>query len=168
MATITFKGNPVNTAGTLPAIGSIAPAFKLTAVDLSDVGLEKFQGKKKIINIVPSLDTGICQKSAIQFNKSVGDLQDTVLINVSADLPFAQKRFCDLEKLSHVVSLSTMRSPNFGKDYGVAMVDGPLAGILSRAVVVLDAKDKVVYSEQVPEIAQEPNYDAALAAVKKA
>lgn len=168
MATITFKGSPVKTSGSLPGAGSAAPAFKLTGADLADVGLDKFAGRKKILNIVPSLDTGICQKSAVRFNQAVGELKDTVLINISADLPFAQKRFCDAEKLQNIVTLSTMRAPTFGKDYGVVMVDGPLAGLLSRAVLVLDANNKVVYGEQVPEIAQEPNYDAALAAVKKA
>ncbi|HEY8240106.1 MAG TPA: thiol peroxidase [Kiritimatiellia bacterium] len=167
MATITFKGNPIHTIGALPAVGSAAPAFKLTGGDLADVGLDAFAGKKKLINITPSLDTGICQKSAARFNKDVGSLPATVLVNVSADLPFAAKRFCDSEKLQHVVTLSTMRSPAFGKDYGVVMTDGPLAGLLSRAVLVLDASNKVIYSEQVPEIAQEPNYDAALAALQK-
>lgn len=168
MATITFKGNPVKTIGSLPAAGAAAPAFRLTAADLSDVGLDAFAGKTKILSIVPSLDTGICQKSAVAFNKAVGDLKDTVLLNISADLPFAQKRFCDAEHLAHVVTLSTMRSPAFGKDYGVVMTDGPLAGLLSRAVLVLDRSNKVVYGEQVPEIAQEPNYAAALEAARRA
>jgi thiol peroxidase len=168
MATITLKGNTINTIGKLPAIGSTAPAFKLTAGDLSDAGLDKFAGKKKVLNIVPSLDTGICAASTKKFNEEIGKLPDAVLIDVSADLPFAQKRFCDAEKLSHVTCLSTMRSPAFGKDYGVVMTDGPLAGLMSRAVLVLDAQNKVVYGEQVPEIVQEPNYDAALAALKKA
>ncbi len=167
MATITFKGNPVHTAGNLPAAGATAPAFRLTAGDLSDIGLDAFAGKRKIVNIVPSLDTGICAKSAMRFNSEVAQDADTVLLNISADLPFAQKRFCDHEKLQHIVNLSTMRSPAFGKDYGVAMVDGPLAGLLSRAVLVLDRDNKVLHAQQVPEIAQEPDYDAALAALKK-
>lgn len=166
MATITFKGNPVHTLGALPSTGKTAPAFRLTTADLGDVGLDRFAGKKKILNIVPSLDTGICAMSARRFNQEVSSLPDTVLLNISADLPFAQKRFCDSEKLTHIVTLSTMRSPAFGKDYGVVMTDGPLAGLLSRAVLVLDKNDRVAYSEQVPEIAQEPDYAAALAAVK--
>jgi thioredoxin-dependent peroxiredoxin len=166
MATITFKGNPVQTAGSLPAKGSAAPDFKLVAGDLSEASLATFAGKKKILNIVPSLDTGICQISARKFNAAVGALGNVALINVSADLPFAQKRFCESEKLTHISNLSTFRSADFGKSYGVVMTTGPLAGLLSRAVVVLDENNKVVHAEQVPEIAQEPNYDAALAAVK--
>lgn len=166
MATITFKGNPIQTAGTLPAKGAAAPDFKLTAGDLSDASLATYAGKKKILNIVPSLDTSVCQVSARKFNQAVGSLGNVVLLNVSADLPFAQKRFCDAEKLSHIVNLSTFRSPAFGSAYGVTITTGPLAGLLSRAVVVLDENNRVVHTEQVPEIAQEPNYDAALAALK--
>ena len=166
MATITFKGNPVHTSGNLPAAGATAPAFKLTAGDLSDVGLDAYAGKRKILNIVPSLDTGICAKSAVRFNGEVAKLADTVLLTISADLPFAQKRFCEQEKLQHVVILSTLRAPAFGKDYGVVMVDGPLAGLMSRAVLVLDKNNKVIHAQQVPEIAQEPDYDAALAALR--
>lgn len=168
MATITFKGSPIQTAGTLPKAGDKAPAFKLTAGDLSDVGLEAYAGKKKVLNIVPSLDTSVCALSAQRFNREAGGLPDVVIINISADLPFAQKRFCESQGLKSVVNLSTMRSPAFGRDYGVVITTGPLAGLLSRAVVVLDKEDKVVYTEQVPEIAQEPNYDAALFALKKA
>lgn len=168
MATITFKGNPIHTIGELPALHTQAPSFKLTAGDLSDVGLDKFQGKKKILNIVPSLDTGICAKSAKRFNDEVAKLPETVLLTISADLPFAQNRFCHNENLQNVAILSTMRSPRFGKEYGVEMIDGPFAGILSRAVVVLDKNNRVVYREQVPEIAQEPNYGAALDAAQKA
>lgn len=166
MAKITFKGNAIETVGTLPAKGAAAPDFKLVAGDLSEATLATFAGKKKILNIVPSLDTGICQISARKFNAAVGDLKNVALINVSADLPFAQKRFCDAEKLSHISNLSTFRGPDFGKAYGVTISTGPLAGLLSRAVVVLDEQNKVVHSQQVPEIAQEPDYDAALAAVK--
>ena len=168
MATITFKGNPIQTAGALPKVGARAPAFKLTAVDLADVGLEQFAGKKKIISIVPSLDTSVCAASAVKFDRDVAALPDTVLINVSADLPFAQKRFCDSQGLKNVVTLSTLRSPSFGKDYGVQIVTGPLAGLMSRAVLVLDRNDTVVYAEQVPEIAREPDYATALFAAKKA
>jgi thioredoxin-dependent peroxiredoxin len=165
MATITLKGNPIHTCGSLPSVGSPAPAFKLTGADLSDVGLEAFAGKKKILNIVPSLDTGPCQMSARRFNAEISKSADAVLLNISADLPFASKRFCDSEKLNNVVILSTMRSPAFGKDYGVRIVDGPMAGLMSRAVLILDKSNKVVYAEQVPEVAQEPNYDKALQAL---
>ena len=146
-------------------MGATAPAFKLTAGDLSDVGLDTFAGKNNILNIVPSLDTGICAKSAVRFNSEVAQLANTVLLNISADLPFAQKRFCAQEKLANVVTLSTMHPSSFGTDYGVVMVDGPLAGILSRAVLVLDEDNKVIHAQQVPEIAQEPDYDAALKAL---
>jgi thiol peroxidase len=167
MATITLKGTPIQTVGTLPKAGQQAPAFKLTGGDLADVGLEKFAGKIKILNIVPSLDTAVCALSAQRFNKEVAALADAVVLNISADLPFAQQRFCDSQGLKNVVNLSTFRAPAFGKDYGVVITTGPLAGLMSRAVVVLDKHDKVVYTEQVPEIAQEPNYDAVLFAVKK-
>jgi thiol peroxidase len=165
MATITLKGNPIHTIGALPARGSVSPDFRLTGADMTDVSLAAFAGRKKILNIVPSLDTGICQMSARHFNAEAGKLADTVILNISADLPFAQKRFCDAEKLSHIISLSTMRAPAFGKDYGVVITDGPLAGLLSRAVIVLGRDNRVAYTEQVPEIAQEPDYAAALEAV---
>ena len=168
MATITQKGNPIQTIGALPKVGSKAPAFKLTAADLSDVGLEQFAGKKKVLNIVASLDTSVCASSARRFNKEVAALADTVVVNISADLPFAQKRICDSEKLTNVVNLSTLRAPAFGKDYGVVITTGPLAGLMSRAVLVLDRDNTVIHAEQVPEIAQEPNYEVALMAVKKA
>lgn len=166
MAKITFKGNPIETVGTLPAKGTVAPDFKLVAGDLSEASLATFAGKKKILNIVPSLDTGICQISARTFNAAVGGLPGVALINVSADLPFAQKRFCEAEKLTHIANLSTFRSPQFGQAYGVTIATGPLAGLLSRAVVVLDENNQVLHTQQVPEIAQEPDYAAALAAVK--
>lgn len=168
MATITLKGNPIHTVGSLPAAGSKCPDFKLTAGDLSDLTLAAFAGKKKILNIVPSLDTGICQMSAKRFNAEVGKFADTVLLNISADLPFAQKRFCDSEKLAHVVTLSTLRSPEFGTAFGVRIVDGPLAGLMSRAVLVVNADNVVVHAQQVPEIAQEPDYASALAALAQA
>ncbi len=160
MASITHKGNPVTTVGTLPAKGTKAPAFTLTKNDLSDVGLKDFSGKKKVLNIVPSLDTGVCATSAKKFNDQVKGRTDVVVLNVSADLPFASKRFCEANGVTNVVTLSMMRDRQFGKDYGVALTSGVLAGILSRAVVVLDENDTVVYTEQVPEIGQEPNYDA--------
>lgn len=165
MASITFRGTPIHTAGELPAKGAKCPDFKLTDANLSDVTLEKFAGKKKIINIVPSLDTGVCQVSARRFNAEVGKHADTVLLNISADLPFAQKRFCDAEKLEHITSLSTMRAADFGTTFGVRIEDGPIAGLMSRAVLVLSADNTVVYTQQVPEIGQEPDYDAALAAL---
>jgi thiol peroxidase len=167
MATITLKGQPIHTAGDLPKPGAKAPPFKLTGGDLSDVGLEKFAGKKKILNISPSLDTGICATSAQKFNQEVSALADVVLLHISADLPFAAQRFCESHSLKNIVTLSTFRSPAFGKDYGVAIMDGPMAGLMSRAVLVLDARDRVVYAQQVPEIAQEPDYAPALAAARK-
>lgn len=168
MATITLKGTPIQTIGTLPKPGTKAPAFKLTKADLSDVGLEAFAGKKKLLNIVPSLDTGVCATSARKFDHEAASLPDTVVVNISADLPFAQKRFCESAELKTIVNLSVFRAPAFGKDYGVTITTGPLAGLLSRAVLVLDKDDKVIHAEQVPEIAQEPNYEAALFALKKA
>jgi len=168
MAAIKFKGTPVETAGSLPAAGSTAPDFKLVAGDLSEASLETFAGGTKILNIVPSLDTGVCQASARKFNAEAGNVPDAVIVNISADLPFAQKRFCDSEKLDHIHNLSTFRSPEFGKVYGVTMTTGPLTGLLSRAVVVLNKDNKVVYVEHVPEITQEPDYAAALEAARKA
>jgi thiol peroxidase len=162
MATITFKGNPISTAGELPSVGSHAPAFTLTAGDLSNKTLADFKGKVKILNIVPSLDTGICALSAKRFHKEAGSLSDVVVLVISADLPFAQGRFCEAEGIDGVVCLSSFRS-SFGDDYRVTIADGPLAGLLSRAVMVLDKDDIVQYTEQVPEIAQEPDYDAVLA-----
>lgn len=166
MATITFKGNPIQTSGNLPVKGSAAPDFKLTKTDLADVSLKDFAGQKKILNVTPSLDTGVCATSAKKFNESVAKLGNVVLLNVSADLPFAAGRFCESNGLKNVVALSTFRSPDFAKAYGVAIVDGPLAGLTARAVVVLDAQNQVLHAELVPEIAQEPNYEAALAAVR--
>jgi len=160
MASITLKGNPITTVGTLPATGTKAPGFSLTKADLSDVGLKDFAGKKKVLNIVPSLDTAICALSAKKFNEKVQGRGDVVVLNVSADLPFAAKRFCETNNVGNVVTLSQMRDRKFGQDYGVTITSGPLTGVLSRAVVVLDEKDTVIYTEQVPEIGQEPNYEA--------
>ena len=165
MAEITLQGNPINTNGELPAVGSAAPDFNLVAGDLSDKTLESFAGRKKLLNIVPSLDTGVCAASARKFNESFSSRDDAVALVISADLPFASGRFCSSEGLENVVSLSMMRSKNFAKDYGQLIVDGPLAGLSARAVVVLDADNKVVYTEQVPEIGQEPDYDAAMKAL---
>lgn len=166
MATITFKGNPIQTSGHLPDKGAFAPDFKLAKTDLSDVSLKDFAGKKKILNVVPSLDTGVCATSAKKFNEAVSALGSVVLLNVSADLPFAAGRFCESNALKNVVALSTFRSPDFAKAYGVGIVSGPLAGLTARAVIVLDAQNRVLHAELVPEIAQEPNYEAALAAVR--
>lgn len=165
MAEITLQGNPIHTNGDLPAVGSIAPDFRLTTNDLNDVGLEDFAGKRKIVSIVPSLDTGVCAESTRKFNELVARHDDVVVLVVSADLPFAQARFCGAEGIDRVHTLSLMRSKNFAKDYGVLVQDGPLAGVTARAVVVLDAGNKVLYTELVPEIGQEPDYDAAFAAL---
>jgi thiol peroxidase len=166
MATIKLKGTPITTSGELPKAGSTAFAFKLTKGDLSDVSLADFKGKKKLLNIVPSLDTPVCATSTQKFNEHAKGRSDAVILIISADLLFAQGRFCSSAKLENVIPLSMMRSRNFAKDYGVLIQDGPLAGITARAVVVLDANDKVLYTELVPEIGQEPNYDKAIAALK--
>lgn len=165
MATVTLEGNPINTNGDLPAVGAQAPDFKLTTSDLEDKALADFKGKKKLLNIVPSLDTGVCATSTKKFNESLGNRNDVEVLVVSADLPFAMGRFCETEGISNVTTLSMMRDRHFAKDYGVLIQDGPLAGITARAVVVLDENDKVVYTQLVPEITQEPDYDKALAAL---
>jgi thiol peroxidase len=164
MASITFKGKPVQTSGELPAVGNKAPAFDLVRTDLAAVSLASYAGKRKVLNIFPSVDTSVCATSVRKFNERAAGRDGVVVLNVSADLPFAHKRFCAAEGIANVESLSTFRS-TFASDYGVTMQDGPLAGLLARAVVVLDADDKVVYRELVPEIAQEPDYDRALAAL---
>ncbi|MCC6532225.1 MAG: thiol peroxidase [Burkholderiales bacterium] len=166
MASVTLRGNPITVGGSFPGKGQAAPDFSLTGNDMKDVSLKDFAGKKKVISIVPSLDTPVCQKSTRQFNERAAALADTVVLIVSADLPFAQKRFCGAEGLSNVVTLSTLRGRDFHQKYGVDIQDGALKGVTARAVVVLDANDKVLYSELVPEIGQEPNYEAALAALK--
>lgn len=163
MATITLEGNEIHTNGDLPAVGSQAPDFKLTDKGMEDKSLADFAGKKKILNIVVSLDTGICETSTKKFNEAVSD--DTAVLVISADLPFAQARVCDAAGADKATTLSMMRSKNFAKDYGVLIQDGPLAGLCARAVVILDENNKVVYTEQVPEIAQDPDYDKALAAL---
>lgn len=168
MATITFKGSSIHTSGELPKLGGSLPDFKLTTSGLSDVSLADFKGKTLILNIVPSLDTGICAASARAFNLKIKELGGALVLTVSRDLPFAQKRFCEAEGIDAVVTLSELRDRKFGEAYGVVMLDGPLAGLLSRAVVVADARGRVVYTEQVPEIAQEPDYARALAAARSA
>ena len=165
MAQVTLKGNPIHTNGDLPAVGAKAPDFRLTGGDLKDVTLADYRGKKKVLNIVPSLDTSVCATSTRKFNERAGKLADTVVLVVSADLPFASKRFCTTEGLQNVVPLSLMRDKNVATDYGILIQDGPLQGICGRAVVVLDANDKVVYRQLVPEIGQEPDYEAALKAI---
>jgi thiol peroxidase len=167
MANVTLKGNPVHTIGDLPKVGARAPDFKLVAGDLRDTSLKDYAGKRKILNISPSLDTSVCATAARKFNEQAGKLSNTVVLLITSDLPFASKRFCAAEGLQNVVPLSMMRSRDFAKDYGVLITDGPMAGICARAVVVLDEKDQVVYNQLVPEITTEPDYDKALAAVKK-
>ncbi len=165
MAKITLHSNEINTNGDLPAVNSPAPDFKLVDGDLADRSLADYKGKKKLLNIVPSLDTGVCATSTKKFNDLAKGRDDVVMLVISADLPFAMGRFCTGEGVDKVIPLSMMRNRTFAKDYGVLITDGPLAGITARAVVVLDADDNVIYTELVPEIAQEPNYDKALAAL---
>ena len=165
MATITLHGKKIHTSGELPKVGDKAPAFSLVDGELNNRSLVDYKGKKKLLNIVPSLDTGVCATSTKKFNDFAKGRKDVVMLVVSADLPFAQGRFCGAENIDKVIPLSMMRSRKFAKDYGVLIDDGPLAGITARAVVVLDTNDKVVYTELVPEIAQEPDYDKALAAL---
>lgn len=166
MAHITFKGSPISTIGSLPSVGSKAPDFRLVDGSLVDRRLADYGQKIKILNIVPSLDTSVCALSAKKFDAEVAKLSNVVVLNISCDLPFAASRFCKTEGVNNVVTLSQMRDRSFGRDYGVEILDGPLAGLLSRAVVVLDGSNTVRYTEQVPEIAQEPDYTKALAAAK--
>ena len=162
MSTIRFHGEPANTVGELPAVGSAAPAFALTAADLSDLTSESLAGKRVVLNIFPSIDTGVCAASVREFNKRAASLDNTAVVCVSADLPFAASRFCAAEGIDHVLVGSSFRS-SFGKDYGVTLLDTPLAGLLARAVVVLDADGTVLHEELVADMANEPNYDAAVA-----
>jgi thiol peroxidase len=165
MSNVTFKGEPVSINGQFPAVGSTVPAFHLVGTDLADVSLAKFAGKRKVLNIFPSVDTGVCAASVRRFNELAGKLDNTVVLCISADLPFAQARFCGAEGLDKVTMLSMMRGRQFLNDYGVALASGPLAGLAARAVLVLDAGNKVLYAELVSEIGHEPNYDAALKAL---
>lgn len=164
MANITLKGNSIHTSGQLPVVGSKAPGFKLVKMDLSEAELSAYAGKRKVLNIFPSVDTGTCATSVRKFNERAAGLPNTVVLNISADLPFAQSRFCGAEGIKNAETLSTFRSP-FADAYGLKITDGPLAGLCSRAVVVLDESDKVLYVEQVGEIANEPNYEAAAQAL---
>ena len=163
MAVLTLQGNEINTNGELPKVGSNAPDFMLVNSEMENVSLTNYQGKKKLLSIVPSLDTPVCATSTKKFDKLAKEKLDTVFITISADLPFAVSRFCKTESVSNVITLSMMRSRNFAKDYGVLITDGPLAGITARAIIVLNETNEVIYSELVSEIANEPDYDAALA-----
>ncbi len=162
MANITFKGNPVHTSGNLPAVGATAPDFTLVSGELAEVSLGDYKGKNVVLNIFPSLDTGVCAASVRRFNKEAAGLDNTVVLGISADLPFAAGRFCSAEGIDNVITLSTFRSGAFGNDYGLLMTDGPLQGLLGRAVVVINPEGRVVYTELVPEIAQEPDYHSAI------
>ncbi|MBL0941567.1 MAG: thiol peroxidase [Alphaproteobacteria bacterium] len=166
MSTVTYKGDKMITVGTLPRVVENAPPFYLTGENLEELSLESLKGKKVILNIFPSLDTPVCAMSVRRFNQEASSLKNTVVLCISADLPFAQKRFCTTENLTNVIPLSSFRFPKFGYDYGVTIQDGPLAGLLSRAVVVLDEEGKIIYTQLVSEIKDEPDYAAALAALK--
>jgi thiol peroxidase len=168
MHQVTLGGNPIEVSGQFPQVGNIAPDFRLVGKDLKDVSLADFAGRRKILNIVPSLDTPVCATSTRKFNESASRLSNTVVLVISADLPFAASRFCTTEGLENVVTLSTLRGREFMHDYGVAISSGPLAGVTARAVIVLDANNKVLYNERVAEIKSEPNYDAALKALDAA
>ena len=164
-STVTLGGNPVEVAGNFPQKGQIAPIFSLVGNDLADVPLKQFSGKRKILNIFPSIDTPTCATSVRNFNKRASELPDTVVLCISVDLPFAQKRFCGAEGLNNVITLSTMRGREFLKDYGVEIATGPLIDVAARAVVVLDDQNRVLHSELVSEIKSEPDYDAAIKAL---
>lgn len=165
MANVTLRGTPIHTSGDLPKVGAPAPDFKLTAGDLADVSLASFAGKRKVLNISPSLDTSVCATAARKFNDAAGKLADTVILLVTANLPFASKRFCTAEGLQNVIPLSLMRDKKFAEDYGVLLLDGPMAGLCARSVVVLDASNKVLHAQLVPETTDEPDYGKALAAL---
>ena len=166
MAKITLKGNEIKTVGKLPKVGKKAPGFKLVGTDLSVSKLKDFKGKKVLLNITPSLDTGVCAASLRKFNEEGAKLENTVVINVSKDLPFAQARFCGAEGIENAITLSEFQGDKFGKKYGVTIKTGPMKGLFSRAVVVIDENGDVIYTQQVPEIVEEPDYNAALDALK--
>jgi len=165
MASITLKGNEIHTAGNLPEIGSEAPLFTLTRADLSPVSLSEFKGEKVVLNIFPSLDTGICAASVREFNKRVSEGLGAKVVCISKDLPFAHNRFCEAEGLENVITASDFKNSDFADAYGTEIADGPMAGLHSRAIVVVDERGRVAYTEQVPEIAQEPDYEAAVSAL---
>ena len=162
MTTITLNGLPIHTIGTLPAVGTQAPDFTVTKTDLAEIRLKNYLGKKIILNIFPSLDTPTCATTMRHFNETANQFKDILILCISADLPFAQKRFCSTEHLENVQPVSVFRHPKFGEDYGVSIIDGPLTGLLSRAIVILDEKGRVLYTEQVREISAEPNYATIL------
>ncbi len=166
MAQVTFKGNPIHTAGSLPRVGSSAPDFTIVKTDLSTMSLGEYKGKKVVLNIFPSLDTPVCATSVRRFNVEAAKLDNTVILCISKDLPFAQKRFCAAEGINHVITGSEYRDSSFSDAYGIRILDGPLAGLFARAIVAIDEKGKVTYTEMVPEIGQEPDYDRVLAAIK--
>ena len=166
MATVTLKGNPVTVAGDLPKKGEVVSDFSLTGKDLGEISLKNYAGKRKVLNIVPSLDTPTCQQSTRVFNQKASSANNSIVLVISADLPFAMSRFCSVEGLNNVVTLSTFRAKEFHTKSGVDIADGPLRGLTARGVVVLDENNRVLHSELVPEIANEPNYEAALAALK--
>lgn len=165
MSSVKFKGNPIHVDGQFPKLGDQAPAFQLVAGDLSEKSLSDFAGKRKVLNIFPSIDTGVCAASVRHFNQDAASLENAVVLCISADLPFAQARFCGAEGIQNVTMLSMMRGREFLEDYGVAMTDGPLAGLAARAVVVLDEHDKVIHAQLVDDIINEPDYDTALKAL---
>ena len=166
MATVTLGGNPTKTSGELPSVGSPAPDFSLTKTDLANVSLKDFAGKKVILNIFPSIDTSVCAASVKKFNSEAANVDNTVVLCVSKDLPFAHQRFCGAEGIENVTPLSEMRNSDFGSSYGVRIEDGPLAGVFARSIVVIDESGKVTHTQLVTEIKEEPDYEAALAAVK--
>ena len=168
MAQITFKGDPVHTIGELPKIGDKAPDFLLTKTDLSDISLKDVSGKKVILNIFPSIDTPVCSISVARFNEEISKFDNAIVIGASLDLPFAHARFCEAEGIKNVITASELRNREFGSNYGVRMVDGPLAGLLARAIVVIDENSKVIYTQLVGEITEEPDYDKALNMLKNA
>lgn len=165
MAKVTLRGNPVNTIGNLPARGTKAPDFRLVKTDLTEVTLASFAGKKIILNISPSLDTSVCATAMRKFNQYAAGRDNTVVLAITMDLPFAHNRFCTTENITNVIALSGFRSPDFGKTYGVTLLDSAMAGLFSRSIVVINEKGEVTYTELVPEITQEPDYDKALAAL---
>lgn len=167
MATVTLEGEPLNVGGHFPQTGETAHSFMLVNKDLADISLSSFAGKRKVLSIVPSIDTPVCATSTRVFNQRASEMDNTVVLVISADLPFAQSRFCGAEGLDRVIMLSTMRGRDFHKDYGVMITDPPLSGLMARAVVILDTNDRVIYSELVPEITQEPDYDAAIGALSQ-
>lgn len=166
MSTVTLQGKPFNTIGALPKIGSQGPDFTLTKTDLTELPMKQCLGKRTLLNIFPSLDTPTCAMSVRHFNEEASKLDNIAILCVSADLPFAQKRFCAAENINNVMTVSTFRHPEFGVKYGVAIKDGPLSGLMSRAIIILDEKGKVLYTQHVSELANEPDYQAALAALK--